>query len=110
MDAFAGGASAGGASADGTPAAGVITAIDTSPEMEDIFVTDDSPTVDLSSAVASFTGDTYKMFLKRIQRKKKLKKSCCKCLCYKIKYKIYNSTYFFCNCNFCRFSFFCIYG
>ena len=42
--------------------------------MEDISVTDDSPTVDISSAVASFTGDTYKMYLKRIQRKKKLKK------------------------------------
>jgi len=43
--------------------------------MEDISVTDDSPTVDISSAVASFTGDTYKMYLKRIHRKKNLKKS-----------------------------------
>ena len=67
-DASAGGASARDASARGTPAAGVITATDTSPEMEDISVTDDSPTVDISSAVASFTGDIYKMYLKRIQR------------------------------------------
>ena len=38
--------------------------------MEDISVTDDSPTVDISSAVASFTGDTYKMYLKRYNVKK----------------------------------------
>ena len=58
-------ASAGGASADGASAGGVITATDTSPEMEDFSVTDASPTVDVSFAVASFTGDTYKMYLKK---------------------------------------------
>ena len=64
-DTSADGASADGTPADGTPAAGVITATDTSPEMEDISVTDGSLTVDISSAVASFTGDTYKMYLKK---------------------------------------------
>ena len=42
--------------------------------MEDFSVTGASPTMDISSAVASFTGDTYKMYLKRLQRKKNLKK------------------------------------
>ena len=73
-NAFAGGASARDASADGTPAAGVITATDTSPATDGFSVTDASPTVDVSFAVASFIADTYKMYLKRRQCKKKYKK------------------------------------
>ena len=56
-------ASVANASAGGTPAAGVITATDTSPTTDDFSVTGASPTMDISSAVASFTGDTYKMYL-----------------------------------------------
>ena len=67
-------ASVANAFAGGASAAGVITATDTSPATDDFSVTDASPTVDVSFTVASFTGDTYKMYLKRIQRKKKLKK------------------------------------
>ena len=54
-------ASAGDASA-GSASAGGARAIDTSPEMNGFPATDASPTLDGSSAVAFFKGDTYEMY------------------------------------------------
>ena len=72
-DASAGGASAGGASAGGAFAGGEFAGgafAGGAPAMKVFFVADASPTVNDSSVVASLTG-TYKMYLKRNEKKVK---------------------------------------